>query len=85
MSDEQKTITPKPESSQKSWREIIGIPRPNKYSEVRRHILERIRFDDEFRKFYDDASRVDLCQRLSDEFGWDLDPNSLGKNMNRKH
>lgn len=74
--------SPKPE---KTWREILGVPKPNKYSEVRRHILERLKFDDEFREFYADATRVELCQRLTNEFGWDLDPNSLGKNMNRKH
>lgn len=70
---------------EKTWRDILGIPKPNKYSEVRRHILERLKFDEEFREFYADATRVELCQRLSEEFGWFLDPNSLGKNMNRKH
>ena len=78
-------VTSSDEPQEKSWRDILGIPKPNRYSEVRRHILERLRFDDEFREFYADATRVELCQRLSKEFGWYLDPNSLGKNMNRKH
>ena len=85
VSDEQPTTPIKPKPSEISWRDILSVPPKNKYSDVRRHIIERLRFDEEFRKFYNEASRVELCQRLSDEFGWDLDPNSLGKNMNRKH
>ena len=63
---------------------ILGIPAERDYKAVRIYIEERIRFDDEFRHFYNDATRVDLCQRLTNEFGWDVDPYGLGRNINRK-
>lgn len=62
---------------------ILGIPAERDYKAVRIYIEERIRFDDEFRQFYNDATRVDLCQRLTNEFGWDVDPDNLGRNINR--
>jgi hypothetical protein len=78
----------KPESSTSpsqsvSAESILGIPAERDYKAVRIYIEERIRFDDEFRLFYNDATRVDLCQRLTNEFGWDVDPDNLGRNINR--
>jgi hypothetical protein len=78
----------KPESSTSpsqsvSAESILGIPAERDYKAVRIYIEERIRFDDEFCLFYNDATRVDLCQRLTNEFGWDVDPDNLGRNINR--
>ena len=64
---------------------ILGIPQERKYSQVRRYIHERCRFDPEFKHRVEDSSRVELCTFLTQRFGWVVDPNSLGKNMNRKH
>ena len=74
---------PEPKPS-KSPKDILEIPREGKYTEVRRYIKERILFDEEFKRFYEDSTRVELCARLTKEFGWFVDPNSLGKNLNRK-
>ena len=63
--------------------DILGIPHEGKYTEVRRYIDERIRFDEEFREFVENNSRVALCKRLSEEFGWTVDQYALGRNINR--
>ena len=62
---------------------ILPIPQKNKYTQVRKYIKERSRFDEEFKEFVENHSRVDLCKRLTDEFGWDVDEHHLGVNMNR--
>ena len=64
---------------------ILEIPHEGKYSQVRRYIQERCRFDSGFKNRFEDSSRVELCDFLTRLFGWTVDPNSLGKNMNRKH
>lgn len=66
-----------------SANDILGIPHEGKYCEVRRYIEERKRFDEEFRTYCSDKSLRDLCQRLTKEFGWFVDENSLQKNLNR--
>ena len=71
------------EQANDSTRDILPIPREGKYSEVRRYIEERKRFDKEFRSFVDNHSLRDLCKRLTEEFGWFVDEHSLGANMNR--
>lgn len=63
---------------------ILGIPAEGKYTDVRKYIEERCRFDEEFKAFCEANSRVALCQRLSQEFGWIVDPYGLGRNINRK-
>ena len=62
---------------------ILPIPKENKYTEVRRYIEERKRFDEEFKTFCINHSLRDLCARLTREFGWLVDENSLQKNLNR--
>lgn len=64
-------------------REILSVPNKGKYSEVRKYIAERCRFDEEFKQFVASHTRVELCARLSNEFGWDVDEHALGVNMNR--
>ena len=63
---------------------ILGIPAERDYKAVRIYIEERSRFDLEFKTFCDANSRVDICERLSKEFGWTVDPYGLGRNINRK-
>lgn len=65
------------------YEKILPIPRKGKYSEVRQYIEERCRFDEEFKTFVANHSRVELCMRLTNEFGWYVDEHSLGVNMNR--
>jgi len=65
------------------YENILPVPKKGKYTEVRRYIVERCKFDKEFKDFYESHSRVELCMRLTDEFGWDVDEHALGVNMNR--
>lgn len=62
---------------------ILGIPAERDYKAVRIYIEERSRFDPEFKTFCEAHSRVAICKRLSGEFGWDVDPYGLGRNINR--
>ena len=62
---------------------VLSIPQKDKYTQVREYIKERSRFDEEFKTYVDNHSRVDLCQRLSKEFGWFVDDHKLGVNINR--
>lgn len=62
---------------------ILPIPNKGKYTEVRRYIEERKRFDEEFKTYCTNHSLRDLCARLTHEFGWFVDEHSLGSNINR--
>lgn len=64
-------------------KDILPIPPEGNYTAVRKYIEERVRFDEEFRAFVAEKSRVALCKRLSDEFGWTVDNYALGRNINR--
>ena len=61
----------------------IPMPSEGKYTEVRRYIEDRKRNDPDFKAYCETHTRTDLCQRLSQEFGWVVDDHSLGKNINR--
>ena len=63
--------------------DILPIPAEGNYTAVRKYIEERVRFDEEFRTFVSNKSRVALCQRLSGVFGWTVDHYALGRNINR--
>lgn len=67
----------------KTAQDILPTPREGKYSEVRKYIEERKRFDEEFKAFCVNHSLRDLCTRLTGEFGWFVDENSLQRNINR--
>lgn len=62
---------------------ILGIPHARKYGEVRRYIEERKRFDGAFKQLCETLSRVDLCRHLTALFGWEVESQQLGRNLNR--
>ena len=66
-----------------AFESVLDIPREGKYTEVRRYIEERKRFDTEFKSYCAEHSLRDLCHRLTNEFGWFVDENSLQRNLNR--
>ena len=74
---------PQPMTQEPHTKNILPTPREGKYTEVRRYIDERTRFDEEFKVFVRDHSLRDLCARLTKEFGWFVDENSLQRNLNR--
>lgn len=59
------------------------IPEERKYSQVREYIAERKKYDPEFKQFCETHSLRDLCTKLTREFGWFVDDNSLSQNLNR--
>lgn len=79
----QDTGAPVAPNDARSAKDILPIPHEGKYSEVRRYIEERKRFDEEFKTYMENNSLRDLCTRLTNEFGWFVDENSLQKNLNR--
>jgi hypothetical protein len=62
---------------------VLPTPQEGKYTEVRKYIEERKRFDEEFKTFCTNHSLRDLCSRLTRDFGWFVDENSLQRNINR--
>ena len=75
--------TPSADKLQPEAQDVLETPREGKYSEVRKYIEERKRFDEEFKTFCQERSLRELCKRLTNEFGWFVDENSLQKNLNR--
>lgn len=74
---------PRPPKEGEKAEQVLSIPHEGKYTEVRRYIEERKRFDEEFKTFCQERSLRELCKRLTNEFGWFVDENSLQKNLNR--
>lgn len=62
-----------------------NLPRPQKgrYNEVREYIEQRKKQDEVFKQYCLSHTRKELCARLSDEFGWDVDDHTLGVNLGR--
>ena len=63
---------------------VLPVPQQNSYAAVREYIRERSKYDKEFQKFVQSRKRTELCDQLSSMFGWYVDPNSLGKSLNRR-
>ena len=63
---------------------ISPIPPEHNYVEVKKYILERCRYDQEFKKYFKALKRTDFCDQLTLLFGWYVDPNALGKRMKSK-
>ncbi|MBO4690580.1 MAG: hypothetical protein J5621_06860 [Paludibacteraceae bacterium] len=62
---------------------VLPIPQEGKYTEVRKYIEERKRYDQTFKEYCLNHTLRDLCNELSRAFGWLVDENSLGRNINR--
>lgn len=63
---------------------ILPVPPEHNYVEVKKYILERCRYDKEFKKYFEAHKRTDFCHQLTLLFGWFIDPNALGKRMKSK-
>ena len=65
---------------------ITPIPDGNarhKYTLTSLYIADRCQYDEAFRRYYQDKELVEFSQQLTYIFGWFVDANSLGKNINR--
>ena len=63
---------------------VQSVPPAHNYVKVREYILERCRYDQEFKKYFKAHKRTDFCDQLTLLFGWYVDPNALGKRMKSK-
>lgn len=66
---------------------VLPCPPENNYVEVYNYIEERRKYDEEFDTYYNEHTRVRLCQQLTAIFGWYVDPGFLGSRINyhKKH
>ena len=55
----------------------------NKYTLTSRYIADRCQYDEPFRKYYQEHNLIVFSQQLTYIFGWFVDANALGKNINR--
>ena len=63
--------------------EADTLPAKGNYSDLRRYIHERKQKDEWFKDYCESHSRVELCRWLTEQLGWEVNPDSLGKNINR--
>ena len=84
LTPQEEETTEETDEAELTAEHILGTPREGRYTEVRQYIDERSRFDEEFKQFVANNTRVALCRRLSKEFGWVVDHYALGRNINRK-
>ena len=86
----QKQIEPPVNTRKKDIRQellldnIQSIPPERNYVKVREYILERCKYDPEFKKYFRAHKMTDFCHQLSLLFDWYVDPNHLGKRMKKK-
>lgn len=64
--------------------DVLNIPKERNYVEVRTYILERCKYDPDFKNYYRVHKMTDFCLQLSLLFNWYVDPNALGKRMKSK-
>lgn len=65
---------------------ITSIPSEkarNRYTLTSQYIADRCQYDEAFKQYYQDNPLNIFCQQLTYIFGWLVDDNSLGKNINR--
>ena len=54
------------------------------YVKVREYIIERCKYDTEFKKYQKSHYLTDLCQQLTFVFDWSVEYNSLYKSLKRR-
>ena len=65
---------------------ITPLPNPNarnKYTLTSSYIADRCQYDEAFLQYYPNNDLITFSQQLTYIFGWLVDANSLGKNINR--
>jgi hypothetical protein len=66
---------------------VIGAqnkyPEEGNYNAVREYVESRKSHDEPFKIYCQTHSRRELCDRLTDEFGWVVNVDSYGKNIRR--
>lgn len=60
-----------------------SIPRPRDYNAVREYVEAWKVRDQQFKEFCLKSTWPQLAEKLTNEFGWLVDPNSLARNARR--
>jgi hypothetical protein len=55
----------------------------NKYTSTSLYIADRCQYDEPFKQYYQNHDLIVFSQQLTYIFGWFVDANALGKNINR--
>lgn len=63
---------------------VMSIPPERNYVEVRTYVIERCKYDPDFKNYFRLHKMTDFCEQLTLLFGWFVDPNALGKRMKYK-
>ena len=58
-------------------------PEEGDYNSVREYVEQRKEQDEVFKNYCMNHSRKQLCKRLSEEFGWEVDDKSYARNVQR--
>ena len=61
----------------------LSYPDEDDYSDVREYVESRKARDPVFKTYCKSHTRTELCARLTDEFGWYVNPKSYGRNLQR--
>ena len=61
----------------------LTYPNEGDYNGVREYVDSRKQQDPVFKTYCKSHTRAQLCARLTDEFGWEVDPKSYGRNLQR--
>ena len=60
-----------------------AYPAEDDYNAVREYVEQRKANDEVFKRYVQTHSRKQLCDRLTDEFGWAVDVRSYSRNVQR--
>lgn len=61
----------------------LNYPAEGDYNGVREYVNDRKARDPIFKEYCKNHTRKELCTRLTDEFGWEVDPKCYGVNISR--
>ncbi len=61
----------------------LSYPEENNYNAVREYVESKKVHDPVFKDYCKGHTRAELCARLTDEFGWYVNPKSYGANLRR--
>lgn len=63
----------------------MAFPAEGDYNAVREYVEQRRAHDEVFKRYCNTHKRSELCNRLSDEFGWVVDVKSYARNVQRHY
>ena len=65
------------------YAQSVSHPVEGDYNAVREYVEKRKQIDTVFKQYCNSHTRAQLCERLSEEFGWSIDKKSYARNVQR--